>query len=49
MATIYFNNKSFEIPEAALSVASGALHNHFSTVMNGTGATIKLGGQSYDK
>lgn len=48
MATIYFNNKSFEIPEAALNVASGTLRQHFSTVINGTGATINFSGISYN-
>ena len=47
MAIIYFNGKSFEIPEAALGVASGALRNHLSSVMNGSGATINFGGTAY--
>lgn len=44
---ISFNNKNFQIDDSALSTATSALQSHFSTVMNGTGATIKLGGQSY--
>jgi hypothetical protein len=42
---ISFNNKKYniEIPSEALA----ALKSHLSTVMNGTGATIKLDGQSY--
>ena len=48
MTTIYFNGKSFEIPEAALGAASGALRNHLSSVMNGTGATVNFGGTVYN-
>ena len=44
---ISFNNNNYNIDDSALSTATSALQSHFSTVMNGTGATIKLGGQSY--
>jgi hypothetical protein len=43
---ISFNDKNYniEIPSAALA----ALQSHFSTVMNGTGATINLGDTTYN-
>lgn len=44
---ISFNNKNYTIPDESLSTASASLRNHLSTVMNGTGATINLGGTAY--
>jgi hypothetical protein len=46
--TITFNNKTYTIDSEALSTATTALKSHISNVMNGSGATIKLGGQSYN-
>lgn len=45
---ISFNNKNYSIDEASLSTATAALQSHLSTVMNGTGAVINLGGVSYN-
>lgn len=44
---IFFNNKNYSIPDESLSAASAALRTHLSTVMNGTSATITLGGTAY--
>lgn len=44
---ILFNNTEYIISESDLAPAISQLQSHFSTVMNGTGATIKLGGTSY--
>ena len=44
---ISFNNKEYQIDESVLSTASSALKSHFSTVMNGSGATINLDGTAY--
>lgn len=44
---INFNDKNYTIDEASLSSASATLRTHLSTVMNGTGAVINLGGTSY--
>jgi hypothetical protein len=44
---ISFNNKNYQIDEASLSTATAALKSHLSTVMNGTGAVINLGGVAY--
>ncbi len=45
---IPFNNKNYNIDEAALSAALAELRQHLSTVMNGTGAKIVLGGTAYN-
>ena len=45
---IIFNNKNYSIDDASLSAATAALKSHFSTVMNGTGAVINLGGTAYN-
>ena len=45
---ISFNNKTYEIDESALSEATTDLQSHLSTTMNGTGATINLGGTAYN-
>jgi hypothetical protein len=45
---IVFNNKDYYIDNSSLSDATAALQSHLSTVMNGTGATINLGGTSYN-
>lgn len=45
---IPFDNKNYPVDESSLSAAQAALRSHLSTVMNGTGATIKLGGVSYN-
>lgn len=44
---ISFNDKNYSIDETPLSAASTALKSHFSTVMNGTGATVNFGGTAY--
>ena len=44
---IDFNDKNYSIDEASLSASANTLKSHLSTVMNGTGATINLGGTSY--
>ena len=45
---ISFNNKNYFIDESLVSAASDALRSHLSTVMNGSGAVIGLGGTSYN-
>ena len=45
---ISFNGNSYSIDESALSSASTELQSHLSTVMNGTGATIKIDGTTYN-
>lgn len=45
---IVFNNTNYPIDEASLSAATDALKSHLSTVMNGTGATIRFGGVAYN-
>lgn len=45
---ISFNGNSYSIDESALSSASTELQSHLSTIMNGTGATIKIDGTTYN-
>ena len=45
---ITFNNKEYLIDESSFSAANAALKSHFSTVMNGSGATINLDGAAYN-
>ena len=45
---ISFDNKNYSIDDASLSSATTALRQHLSTTMNGTGATIGLGGTNYN-
>lgn len=45
---IVFNNNNYSIDESLLSSFASALQSHLSTTMNGTGATITLGGTSYN-
>lgn len=45
---ISFNNTDYQIDESSLSAASSALRTHLSTTMSGSGATINLGGTSYN-
>lgn len=45
---INFNDKNYQIDEDSLSAATTALTSHLSTVMNGSGATINLGGTVYN-
>lgn len=45
---IPFNDKNYSVDESSLSAASAALKSHLSNVMNGSGATINLGGVSYN-
>jgi hypothetical protein len=45
---ISLNDKNYSIDEAALAEASASLKSHLTTVMNGHGATISLGGTSYN-
>lgn len=44
---IVFNNKNYSIEESSLSAATTSLKSHLLTVMNGSGATINLGGTAY--
>lgn len=44
---ISFNNTNYAIDESSLVSATTNLQSHLSTVMNGTGATINLGGVDY--
>ena len=46
MAKIILNNKTFNIDDSALAPATAELKSHLTT-MNGTGATITLGGTEY--
>lgn len=45
---ILFNGTNYSINEAALESAVASLKSHFSSVINGTGTTIKLGGVTYN-
>lgn len=45
---INFNNKDYSVDESSLSSASASLQSHLSTTMSGSGATVALGGQSYN-
>jgi hypothetical protein len=45
---IIFNDKKYYIDETSLSTATAELKSHLSTVMNGSGAVINLGGISYN-
>ena len=47
MANIIFNNKNYSVDDSFLSTHSADLKSHLSTVMNGTGAVINLGGTAY--
>ena len=46
--TITFNGTTYSIPTTALEPASTALKAHLTSDMAGSGATIKLGGVSYN-
>ena len=48
MSNIIFNNKNYSIDDSFLSIHSNDLKQHLSTVMNGTGAIIKLGDVAYN-
>ena len=48
MAKFNFNDTKYSIDEASLSSATAALKSHLSTIMNGSGAVVKLGGISYN-
>lgn len=45
---IKFNNADYQIDESALADATNDLKQYLSTTMSGTGATITLGGTSYN-
>ena len=45
---VYFNNKDYSIDEQSFSADSNSLKLHLQNVMNGSGATVVLGGQSYE-
>jgi hypothetical protein len=45
---IPFNNQNYNIDESSFTAATSALRSHLSTVMNGSGATVKLGGTTYN-
>ena len=45
---INFNNANYSIEESAFAAAFAKLQQHLSTAMSGSGATIKLGGASYN-
>jgi hypothetical protein len=48
MAKIIFNNNNYSVDDSFLSTHSNDLKQHLSTVMNGTGAVINLGGTAYN-
>lgn len=45
---IIFNDINYSIDESSLSAAAAELKAHLTTVMNGSGAKINLGGVSYN-
>jgi hypothetical protein len=45
---IYFGGKNYSIDESLFDAATARLRTHLSTVMNGSGAVINLGGLAYD-
>jgi hypothetical protein len=45
---ISFNNTDYCLDDSKLSTANTDLHNHLSTVLNGTGATVTLGKTVYN-
>jgi hypothetical protein len=45
---IKFNNTTYQVDESTLASATAQLQSHLSTVMNGSGAAISLGGLSYN-
>lgn len=45
---ISFNNKDYSIPETVLIPASSNLRSHLTSVINGSGESIKFGGAFYD-
>lgn len=45
---IIFNDVNYPIDESSLSAATAELKAHLSTVMNGSGAVINLGGIAYN-
>lgn len=45
---IIFNDINYSIDESSLSAATAALKAHLSTIMNGSGTVINLGGVSYN-
>jgi hypothetical protein len=47
MAKIILNNKEYSIDDSVLVSISNELTNHFTNVLNGSGATINLGGTAY--
>lgn len=50
MATIdiVFNDKTYSIEESAFEAAAAALRTHFLSAMSGSGASINLGGTTYN-
>lgn len=45
---IIFNDKNYSIDESSFAAASARLQQHLSTTMSGSGATITLGGLSFN-
>lgn len=45
---IIFNDVNYSIDASSLSAATAELVSHLSTVMNGSGAVINLGGVTYN-
>lgn len=45
---IHFDNKDYLVDESSFSSATTELSQHLSTTMSGSGAVIKLGGNSYN-
>ena len=45
---IIFNNTEYSIDESTLASAKTQLQSHLLTTMNGSGATINLGGVAYN-
>lgn len=48
MSKVIFNNKNYSIDDSAFAPYSNALKSHFSSVMNGSGATINFDGVTYN-
>lgn len=48
MSKVIFNNKNYSIDDSAFVPHSNALKQHFSSVMNGSGAAINFGGTVYN-
>ena len=45
---IIFNDINYQVDESSLSAAAAELKAHLSTIMNGSGSVINLGGVEYN-